>query len=140
LETEIPALRLCPDEWLTHLGFDLFDEAARGRIETLMWRLALRVLVLGGSVILESGFWSRAERDEKRLAARAVGALVELRYLDVPLDELWRRIARRNADPSWSTAPITRELLESWANAFEPPDAAELALFDAPRPDPAGRA
>ncbi len=134
LAKRMPALRLCPDEWMVELGIDLWDEAARDRIERLHWRLAQEVLQLGQSVILESGFWSRAERDEKRLAARELGAGVELHYLDVPLDELWRRIALRNVEweGAWGTAPITREHLAEWADHFEAPDVAEMGLFDAP--------
>ena len=135
LEGDLPALRLAPDEWMTRLGFDLYDEGARERVEALQWDVARRVLGLGGSVILESGFWSRAERDQKRDEGRALGAEVELRYLEVPLEELWRRIERRNAAGGWRGAPITREMLESWAAGFEAPDAAELALYD-PIPDP----
>jgi predicted kinase len=133
LAEEMPALRLCPDEWMAHLGIDLYDEAFRDRLEGVHWQLAQQVLRLGQSVILEFGFWARAERDEKRLGARALGARVELHYLDVPLDTLWRRIARRNAEGEWATAPITRAQLEEWAGQFEAPDAAEMALFDAPQ-------
>ena len=132
LEAALPALRLSPDEWLTDLRQDLFDEAARERVEGLQWRLAQRVLQLGGSVILENGFWGRSERDERREGGRALGARVELRYLDVPLEELWRRIDRRNAEGAWGTAPITRAQLEEWAAVFQAPDAAELALYDGP--------
>jgi len=132
LAAEIPALRLCPDEWIARLGFDLFDGVVRERIEALQWALAQEVLRLGRSVILENGFWQRAERDEKRLAARALGAQVELRYLDVPLDDLWRRIEARNAESGWRARPIRRDELEKWARSFEAPDAAEMALFDAP--------
>jgi predicted kinase len=133
LAEEMPALRLCPDEWMAHLGIDLYDEAFRDRLEGVHWQLAQQVLRLGQSVILEFGFWARAEREEKRLGARALGARVELHYLDVPLDTLWRRIARRNAEGEWATAPITRAQLEEWAGQFEAPDAAEMALFDAPQ-------
>src|SRR5688572_19604957 len=133
LETALPALRLSPDEWLSNLGIDLFDEAARERVEGLQWRLAQRVLQLGGSVILENGFWGRSERDERREGGRALRARVELRYLDVPLEELWRRINQRNTKGKWVTAPLTRKQLEEWAAAFQAPDAAELALYDEPR-------
>ena len=131
-EEALPALRLCPDEWLTALGFDLWDEAARDRVERLQWELARRVVGLGGSVILENGYWTRAEREQRRQEARALrpDLTVELHYLAEPLDELWRRIERRNAAPEWHTAPIPREKLEEWARFFEPPDAAELALYD----------
>ena len=132
LEAELPAVRLCPDEWLAALGIDLRDEITRDGLEAQFWRLAQRLLALGQSVILESGFWLRSDRDEKRLGARALGAAVELRFLDAPLDELYHRIERRSAALAPGDAHITRADLELWTTFFQPPDAAELALFDPP--------
>ncbi len=132
LEARMPAVRLCPDEWMEKMDIDLRDEAARDGLEVMFWRLAQELLRLGQSVILESGFWLRSDRDEKRLGARALGAKVELRYLDAPLDELCRRIERRNALGEWSAAPITHAEMERWAGFFQAPDQAERDLFDAP--------
>lgn len=132
LEVALPAVRLCPDEWLAALRIDLRDEATRDGLEAQFWRLAQRLLALGQSVILESGFWLRADRDEKRVGARLLGAAVELRYLHAPLDELYRRIERRNASPAPGDVIITRADLELWTTFFQPPDDAELALFDPP--------
>jgi predicted kinase len=133
LEREMRAVRLCPDEWMGRLGIDLWDEGVRERLEVLFWELAQDLLRRGQSVILESGFWLRSDRDEKRLGARALGAAVELRFLDVPLDELWRRVAARNARGSgWGAAPITRADLEHWSTLFEPPTPTEQDLFDDP--------
>jgi predicted kinase len=132
LAGESSVVRLCPDDWLLRLGIDLWDETTRDRLEGLFWTLAQDVLRVGGTVILESGFWLRSDRDEKRLGARALGAAVELRYLDATLDELERRLNRRDAADAHVTAPVTRAHLDSWAGHFEAPDAAELALFDPP--------
>lgn len=114
------------------LGIDLHDEAARERIERLFWQLAQSLLGLGVSVILESGFWVREDRDEKRLGARALGVAMELHYLEVPIDELWRRIEVHNGEGSWGTAPITRAQIESYVGFFHAPEPAELAQFDDP--------
>lgn len=132
LAQEVPAVRLCPDEWMADLGIDLFDERTRGRLERRFWSHAQDLLRLGQAVILEFGFWERAERDEKRLAARALGVPVELHHLDVPTDELRRRVEARNGAGERSAARITRTMLEEYANAFEAPTEQELALFDQP--------
>jgi predicted kinase len=124
------AARLCPDDWLDGLGIDLWDEPARGRLEGLLWQHGQALLGLGTSVILESGFWTRSERDEKRLAARTIGAAVELHVLDAPLDVLWRRLEQRNATAAPGRRRFTRPELEVWSLLFERPDAAERALFD----------
>ncbi len=132
LAARLPAVRLCPDEWLDQMCIDLHDEPPRERLEVIFWQHAQRLLSLGTNVILESGFWLRADRDEKRLGARAVGAGVELHFLDVPADELWRRVQERNQTPTWTSSPITREMMEQWRPFFDTPDSTEMALFDEP--------
>jgi predicted kinase len=132
LAPEVRAVRLCTDEWKHDLGIDYYDEPARVRLEARLWRLGRELLELGQSVLMENGFWGREERDELRLAARRLGVPVQLHYLDAPVDELWRRLQRRNQDAEPGTVPISREDLERWAHQFEAPDAAELALFDTP--------
>jgi predicted kinase len=124
------AVRLCPDEWKHELGIDFYDEQRRVRLEAQLTRLGLELLELGQTVILEYGFWAREERDELRLAARSLGAAVELHYLAAPVDELWRRLAVRNELAQPGTVPINRDDLERWATQFEAPGAAEQALFD----------
>ncbi|MDP9866440.1 MULTISPECIES: AAA family ATPase [Streptosporangium] len=132
LARELPAVRLCPDEWMADLGIDLFDENIRDRLERRFWEHAQDLSRLGQSVILEFGFWARAERDEKRLGARALGLPVELHYLAAPVDELCRRLEARNGEGVPGTAPVSRELLEEYVEIFQAPDADELALFDEP--------
>jgi len=130
LASEVPAVRFCPDEWKHDLGIDYYDEQSRVRLEERLWRLGQELLGLGQSVIFENGFWAREERDELRLAARTLGVAVELHYLELPVDELWRRLEIRNEEARRGTAPIKREDLERWARDFEAPDAVELARFD----------
>lgn len=125
-------MRLCTDEGMAHLGIDLYDEATRERLEARFRRHAQDLLPLGMDVTMESGFWLRSDGDEKRLGARALGAWVELRYLDVPRDTLWRSIERRNATGAGDMVPITRANLDTWATSFQALDSAEAALFDAP--------
>ena len=130
LAQEVRAVRLSPDEWKHALGIDYYDEEARVRLETQLWRLAQELLRLGHSVIMENGFWARTERDELRLAGQSLGATVELHYLEATLEQLWRRLELRNVDITPGAVPIKRSDLEKWATQFEAPDAIELALFD----------
>ncbi|MQS36818.1 ATP-binding protein [Streptomyces katsurahamanus] len=138
LAKELPAVRLCPDEWLTDLGVDLFDERTRDRLERRFWEHAQDLLRLGQTVILEFGFWARAERDEKRLGAHALGVSAELHCLTAPVDELCRRLEARTRTDEPGTAPVTRAMIEEYARHFEPPGDDELALFDEPRGGPRG--
>ena len=134
LAADRSALRLTQDEWLIALGSNPWDSATREKVDHELWHLAQDVLRLGVSVVLDFGLWARVERDEMRTAARDMGVGVELHYLDVPKEELWRRIEARNTEPPWNGYPIRRSHLDEWATIFQAPDAAELALFD-PRPD-----
>jgi predicted kinase len=133
LAEALPAVRLSADDWLRALGLDFYDEEARDRIDTELWALAQDLLRLGVGVILESGFWTRAERDDKRARARALGAAVELRFLDLPIEELQRRLDRRAAAGGAAEPVVAPADLRAWALLLEPPDADELALFDDPR-------
>jgi predicted kinase len=132
LVPKIPAIRLDKDQWTMALGLDVWDDDLRVRVEGQLWALAQELLANGQSVILEWGHWARAERDEKRLRARALGVGVELHHCDAPLEELIERAERRNASGEWTASPITRAHLERWATTFQPPDEGEMRLFDTP--------
>jgi predicted kinase len=132
IAAERSAVRLTKDEWLWALGSTPWDEATREKVERELWRLAQQILRIGVSVVLDFGLWARIERDEMRSAARDLNVGVELHYLDVPIDELWRRIDARNSDPPWNRHPIHYADLDGWLRVFQPPNAAELALFDPP--------
>jgi predicted kinase len=132
LAPRLSAIRLDKDAWATQLGADLWDEGFRVRLERQLWVLSQELLTRGQSVILEWGHWARAERDEKRLGARALGVEVELHYLEVPTEQLIERAERRTVSGEWTASPITRSHFEEWATTFQPPDEEELRLFDEP--------
>lgn len=128
----LTAVRMCPDDWMTPSGVDLWDDAARARIEAFQLELTLDLLRGGRNVIIEWGVWTRSERDAIRRAARAVGAAVELRYTTAPVDELWRRIVQRDLEGNWGSRPIEREQLEEWTRLFEPPTDDEYLTYRSP--------
>lgn len=132
LKSSYGAIRLSPDEWMEALGVDLFDEGARARIERLHWQLACRLLELGQIVVIERGTWGRDERDVLRQGARALGACVELHFLDEPMEVLWNRVRVRQRDMErpLGRRPLTLADLEIYAGRFQRPDAQELALYD----------
>ena len=126
LETQRPALRLTPDEWMAKIVGDGFDQAKRAAIEAVQWEIATQALRLGIDVVLDWGFWSRSERDEFRSRAKDLGAHLEIRYLDVPPDELVRRLVNRNKELPPDTFPVTPNQLEIWSRRFEAPTPDEL--------------
>jgi predicted kinase len=134
LEQEKQALRLCPDEWIPPILKDASDQAEldrlRSPVETLQWEVAKRILSLGVNVILENGFWGQEEREHYRLQAEALGAKVELRFLEVSHDELWKRLKKRNDNLPPETFVVTKEQLELWWSLFEPPTKEELEGYE----------
>ncbi len=130
LEQDLPALRLTPDEWQIPLfGQDAEEpehDARHSLIETLLWNIASRALELGTNVILDYGFWAREEREDYRLRARRLGAASEVHYLDVPADELLRRLAQRNAQPSQACFVIAQAAMKPWIAFFQKPTPDEL--------------
>jgi predicted kinase len=135
LEQDASALRLTADEWLHELYPDITTPEAetgpfRGRVERIQWPLAVRALKLGCNVVLDWGIWGREERDHYRNAARDAGVRVVLCVLDPPLDELWNRLSRRNADRPFGAFEISKSDLLRWSERFQRPTADELALYD----------
>ena len=108
------------------LGINLWDSEPRQRIENLQWDFAQQVLRHGGSVVIEWGTWGRSERDTLRIGAQKLGAAVELHFLDVPVDVLFKRIQHRNAE----TPAITFKDVRAWSQKFERPTFEEMALYD----------
>jgi predicted kinase len=126
LELDLPALRLAPDEWMARIVGDGYDDAKRAAVEAVQWEIAAQALRLGIDVILENGFWSRSERDDFRARAAAVGADTSLHFLDVPRDELLRRLALRNAALPEDTFRVNQAQLDLWLTWFEPPTPDEI--------------
>ena len=128
IERQLRGVRFSPDEWMSVLEINLWDIQVRERIEKLQWKLAQDLLALGHNVIIEWGTWGRSERDALRCGARALGAAVELHFLDAPVEVLVERIRSRNQE----SPAITPEDIAKWAESFERPSPEEMALFDAP--------
>lgn len=130
LEHERSALRLTPDEWHVALfGQDAEEpehDARHGLIEALLWNIARRALELGTNVILDFGFWAREEREDYRQRAKRLGASSEVHFLDVPAEELLRRLAVRNAQPSKACFYISEERMKPWIELFQTPSPQEL--------------
>ncbi len=128
LARDLPALRLSADDLqLALFGDDMAHPDHNTRhdaIEAALWPLALQALRAGADVILDFGFWSRAERDHLRALAAAQGFAS---LLHVPPDpgpaERLRRTARR---PLGFT--LTQADLAAYAALYEPPAEDEMRL------------
>jgi predicted kinase len=137
LETHYSALRLTTDEWhIRFFGYDYgenmteADEALHDvrheAVESIIWDVAARSLVLGVDVILDFGCWFRSQRDELRARARSVGADFKIHFADVPDDVLFERLEARNALHAEGVFVIPAAKLKEWLYIFEPPSSEEL--------------
>lgn len=130
LEHELSALRLTPDEWQVALfGQDAEEpehDARHSLIEAMLWNIASRALELEINVILDFGLWAREEREDYRLRAKRLGASSEVHFLDVPEEELLRRLAIRNSQSSRKSFHISGESMKPWIKLFQRPTPDEL--------------
>jgi len=128
------ALRLSPDEWMAPLFGESEAGGKRDVLEGRLICLALQLLQLGTSVVLDFGLWGRDERSSLRWLAASVGAASQV--IDVPVDRAtqFERIENR-----WSTTPhetfeMTEADLDRCRAQFDMPDAAELNGTELPNP------
>lgn len=130
LAVETGALRLTPDDWQTRLFDDDMHhpehDRRHGTVEAIMWEIAAHLLAEGSDVILDFGFWSRAERIDFAARAAALGAACRIDYEPIALDELERRILARNQETGGHFV-IPAAVLQQWADLFEAPDTRELS-------------
>lgn len=97
---QVGAIRLSSDDWMVplygqHMPREVFD-ARLSTVRELQWEMAAKLLNRGVDVVLDEGFWRQTEREAYRAKAEALGADVGLIYLNVPPEELRRRLTIRN--------------------------------------------
>ncbi len=131
LEVELPAPRFSHDDWMSRLHGEDPPEADfaenHRRVWDLMETLWPRALALGLDVVLDLGFWRRAERDRARALALAAGAEARLYSLACSDEVAWARIEARNRDLQGSLF-ISRDTFEVLRTRLEPlhPDEARV--------------
>ena len=118
LERQHNAVRFTPDEWMARLfgedpPADTFRDRAAAILE-IMQPIWGRCLTLGIDVVLDYGFWSRAERDRVRAAVEVSGGTAVLWAVSCSDDEARKRIALRNkaAHRCLYITPATFDLLK----------------------------
>jgi predicted kinase len=141
LAAEHGGLQLTPDAWMLSLfgpedRHQTRPDGKRWLLEGRLVALALDVLRLGVSVVLDFGLWSRDERSALRWLAGSVGASCEVVYLPVERDVQWSRIEARRKNTPEQTFPMAEEELDGWEAGFEVPDADELSGAFLPSPPP----
>jgi hypothetical protein len=124
LEQQEGAIRFTHDEWMHRLygpnpPADRFQTLAR-RVEELIWQLAGDLLSRGVDVILDTGFWSRASRDEARRRVERAGATCLLYRLNCDEQILRSRVERRSGHVPPDSLWINQAAFEQFKGRFEP--------------------
>lgn len=123
LEVKTSAIRFTLDEWIVKLyghnpPADKFAEYS-DRVCNLIWQLTEQLLDLGQDVILDFGFWSRADRDEARKFAQSVNAEVKLYSIYCSDEVMKQRTKLRNKNLPNDSLWIDDRAFELFKQGYE---------------------
>ena len=107
---------------------DMHDEYVR-RSELYLFRKSAEIAAAGADVILDQGFWTKAERSFARSFFAERGVSCELHYISISDDQWLQRIAVRNqaVKAGMSSAYYVDDgLMEKFRSLFEPPSEDEI--------------
>lgn len=107
---------------------DKHDEICN-RIHEYLFGKSVELLEIGVNIILEWGFWSRADRDFARQFYESCGYECEFHYIDISDDDWQRNIDKRNkevAEGKTKAYYLDEGLLEKLERLFEAPDESEI--------------
>jgi CubicO group peptidase (beta-lactamase class C family)/predicted kinase len=124
---EHAALRLTPDDWMTPLFGEPEAGDKRDVLEGRFITLALQLLRLGTSVVLDFGCWARNERSALCWLVEQQHGCFRLVYVPEDPTTQLARVERRWRQAPQDTFPITVSDLDRWRDRLEVPDATEVA-------------
>jgi predicted kinase len=112
----------------TSLDFTWMMERVNRCYEKI-WRVSEQILAINGSVILDLGFTTRAQRDIFYNLAKELEINPEIHYLDAPKSIGKLRVDQRNLekDPSIYAFEVIDMMFDFMGSKFEAPDHEELA-------------
>ena len=90
---------------------------------------AAEIVSSGTNVILDWGFWQKAERAKTAAYFARKAIPTAWHYLDIGQAQWQERIARRNAVPGPSDYYVDEGLLQKCVRLFEAPDAEEARTW-----------
>jgi predicted kinase len=135
LRTDLGGVAFSLDKWLITL-FGQYSIAQVGHEEhvrrvlanrELIWDAASEFLKRGVDVILDDGFFFRANRMQVIDEARQVGAGAKIHFIDTPLTVIRSRLEARNARLPRYNFWIGPDTLQAFAGLFESPTGDEGA-------------
>ena len=133
-EKERAVLLSCDEITLALFGCDVeedHDEYVK-RTQNYLFVKALEIVKNGINVVLDWGFWQKDERDFAKMFFGSRGVACELHYLEIPDEEWYNRIRKRNASVlsgGLSAYYVDGMLAQKFGAMFEKPAAEELDVW-----------
>lgn len=127
LSIELTAVILNSDELTLAIPFE--HNVVYPIIRDYLFRKAVEIVRAGANVVLDFGFWSRADREHVKSLCSEAGVALEWKYISVTDEEWKRNIAARNEQVrrGETTAYFVDEgLAEKCIRLFEEPAPGEL--------------
>jgi predicted kinase len=126
LEKEVQAVRFTPDEWMVELygqnpPAEKFAEYDKN-IKSIIWNTAEKILVNGGNVIFDFGFWRWSEREDVRKRAKKLFVDVKLYNLQCPEEIMKQRVLARTAEMPDGALFIDENAINEFKKYLEPVD------------------
>jgi predicted kinase len=130
LAEELGGVRFSIDEWMTTLfwadspqpiEFQWTIERVR-RCEAQIMDTAKQLVARGIPAVLDLGFTTKEHRDRFRAFATDAGLAAAVHFIDVPADERWFRVNRRNKERGETYAmQVDRQMFDFMDAMWEPP-------------------
>ena len=134
LADEIGGVRFSIDEWMMTLFWADSPQPIQfawtmervNRCEAQIFAQVQQLASRGVPAVLDLGFTKKDHRDKFRALAHDAGLSAVVHFVDVPADERWYRVNRRNKERGETYAmEVTRDMFDFMEGLWEPPDEAE---------------
>lgn len=102
------------------------------KAEKFLYVKSLEIIEIGADVVLDWGFWTKAEREQARCFYGSRGVAYEFYYLDISPEEWSERMKKRNADilaGKTDAYYVDDGLAAKFGAIFEPPDKTEIDVW-----------
>lgn len=109
-----------------------FHDEMAGRIHSYLLKKAAEIISHGTSVILDWGFWRKADRDNTSVYFRSLNISYEWHYMDTSPEQRSKNIKSRNEAVQNGGSPyyyVDSGLLDKCSSLFEPPSREEIDVW-----------
>jgi predicted kinase len=102
-----------------------------GRCYAQMWAMAQRIAERGLPCVLDVGLTQAENRVQFAGLARNAGLTAQLHFIDVPVEERWRRVEARNAEKGDTYQfEVTRKMFDFVESIWEAPTDTEMLDYN----------